>query len=80
MLASYAFRPIIFIYNKKAAVDFAFISPLYNGSVGVVYRVFQVAALYIFTAFFQHFFYLKFAHFMINVIDFHLCWWPPISY
>ena len=40
MLASYAFRPIIFVHNKNAAVDFAFISPLYKGIVNVVYRVF----------------------------------------
>ena len=40
MLASHAFRPMIFVYNKKAVVDFAFISPLYRGSVGVIYGVF----------------------------------------
>ena len=40
MLASYVFKPITFVYNKKAAVDFVFVSLLYKGSVGVIYRVF----------------------------------------
>jgi len=40
MLASHAFKPIVFVYNKNVAVDFAFISPLYKGIVGVVYGVF----------------------------------------
>ena len=74
MLASHAFKPMTFIYNKKAAVNFAFASPLYKGSVGVVYRVFQVAAFYIFAASFQRLFHSKSAHFAINVINFHLCW------
>ena len=40
MLASYVFRPITSVYNKNAAIDFAFVSPLYRGTVGVVYKVF----------------------------------------
>jgi len=40
MLANHAFRPITFVYNKNAAVDFAFVSPLYKGIVGVIYEVF----------------------------------------
>jgi len=50
MLASYAFRPIISVCNKNAAIDSAFVSPLYRGIVGVVHRVFQVAAFCVFTA------------------------------
>jgi len=23
---------------------------------------------------------LQFAHFVMHVVDFHLCWWPPIFY
>ena len=80
MLASHAFKPIIFVYNKNVAVDFAFVSPLYKRIVGVIYRVFQMAVSCVFTAFFQCHFHLKSVHFAINVIDFHLCWWPPISY
>ena len=40
MLVSHAFRPITFVYNKNTAVDFAFVSPLYRGIVGVIYGVF----------------------------------------
>ena len=35
MLVSYAFRPKTSVYNKKAAVDSAFVSPLYRGRVSV---------------------------------------------
>jgi len=79
MLASHAFRPITFVHNKNVAVDSAFVSPSYRGIVGVVYGVFQVAASYVFVASFQCFFHLRSAHLAINVIDFHLCWWPPVS-
>jgi len=79
MLASHAFRPITSICNKNTAVDSAFVSPLYRGIVGVVYRVFQVAAFYVFAVSFQHLFHLRSAHFAINVVDFHLCWWPLVS-
>ena len=79
MLASHAFRPITFVCNKNAIVNSAFVSPLYKGIVGVIHGVFQVAVSYVFTAFFQCLFHSRSAHFAINVIDFHLCWWPPIS-
>ena len=79
MLASHAFRPITFVYNKNAAVDSAFVSPLYRGIVGVVYGVFQVAAFCVFAAFFQCLFHLRSAYLAINVVDFHLYWWPPVS-
>jgi hypothetical protein len=40
MLTSYIFRPKISIYNRKVAIDFTFISPLYRGRVNINYRVF----------------------------------------
>ena len=73
MLASHAFKPMTFVYNKKAAVDIAFVSPLYRGSVGVIHGVFQVAASRVFTASFQRLFHSKSAHLAISVVDFHLC-------
>jgi len=79
MLASHAFKPITFVCNKNAAVDSAFVSPLYRGTVGVVYRVFQVAVFYVFVIFFQYLFHSRSAHLAMNVVDFHLCWWPPVS-
>ena len=79
MLASHAFKPITFVYNKNAAVDSAFISPLYKGIVGVVHGVFQMAVFCDFAIFFQCLFYLRSAHLAINVINFHLCWWPLVS-
>ena len=79
MLASHAFRPITSIYNKNAAVDSVFVSPLYKGIVGVVHRVFQVTAFCVFAAFFQCLFHSRSAHLAINVVGFHLYWWPPIS-
>jgi len=56
MLAIHAFKPITFVYNKNAAVDFVFVSPLYKRIVGVVHKVFQVAVFYDFAVSFQHFF------------------------
>ena len=50
MLVSYAFRPITFVCNKNAAVDSAFVNPLYRGIVGVVHGVFQVAVFCVFAA------------------------------
>ena len=79
MLASHAFRPITFVCNKNAVVDSAFVSPLYREIVNIVYEVFQVAVSCVFTIFFQHFFHSKSAHLAINVVDFHLYWWPPVS-
>ena len=73
MLVNHAFRPKTSIHNKKAAVDSAFISPLYRGRVGVNYRVFYIAAFYAFTASFHYYFYLRSAHFAISVVDFYLC-------
>ena len=49
MFASHAFKPMTSVCNKNAAVDFVFVSPLYREIVGVVHRVFQVAASSVFT-------------------------------
>ena len=73
MLASHAFRPRTSVRSRKAAVDSAFVSPLYKGRVGVNYRVFHMAASCIFTAFFHYCFYLRSAYLVISVVDFHLC-------
>ena len=80
MLISHIFRPKTSVRSKKAAVDFAFVSPLYRERVGVDYRVFHMATSYDFTAFFHRCFYLRSAHFTINIVDLYLCWWPPILY
>ena len=78
MLVSYTFRPKTSIYSKKAAIDSAFVSPLYRGRVGVNHRVFYVAASCVFAAFFHHYFYLRSAHLAISVVDLYLYWWPSI--
>ena len=77
---SHAFRPRTSVYNKKAAVDSAFVSPLYRGRVGIDYRVFYVAASCAFAAFFYCRFYLRSAHLVISIVDFYLYWWPFILY
>ena len=73
MLVSHTFKPRTSIYNKKAAVDSAFVSPLYRGRIGVDYGVFYIAASCVFTAFFHYCFYLRSAHLIISIVDFHLC-------
>ena len=73
MLANYVFRPKTFVCSKKAAVDSAFISPLYRGRVGVDYGVFYMAISCAFAAFFHHYFYLRSAYLIISIVDLHLC-------
>ena len=80
MLVSYTFRPKTSIYSKKAAVDSAFVSPLYRGRVGVDYGVFYMAASCAFTASFHCHFYLRSAYLAISIVDLYLCWWPFILY
>ena len=80
MLVSYAFRPKTSVHSRKAAVDSAFVSPLYRGKVGVDYRVFYIAVSCAFTASFYCHFYLRSAHLAISVVDLYLYWWPPILY
>ena len=72
MLASHAFRPKTSVRSRKAAVDSAFVSPLYRGRVGVNYRVFYMAASCAFTAFFYYCFYLRSAHLAISIVNLHL--------
>ena len=73
MLVSHIFRPKTSVHNKKAAVDSAFISPLYRGKVGVAYRVFYMAASCVFTASFYCCFYLRSAYLAISIVDLYLC-------
>ena len=73
MLISHIFRPKTSVHSKKAAVDSAFISPLYRGRVGIDYRVFYMAVSYAFTTFFYYYFYLRSAHLAISIVDLYLC-------
>ena len=72
MLTSHAFRPRTSVRSRKAAVDSAFISPLYRGRVGVDYGVFYVAASCVFATSFHYCFYLRSAHLAISIVDLHL--------
>jgi hypothetical protein len=80
MLASYTFRPRTSVRSRKAAVDSAFISPLYRGRVGINYRVFYIATSCIFAASFHYRFHLRSTHLTISIVDLYLYWWPPILY
>jgi hypothetical protein len=80
MLTSYIFSPRTSVRNRKAAVDSAFVYPLYRGRVGIIYRVLYVVPLYAFTAFFYYYFYLISAYLTMHIVDLHLYWWPPILY
>ena len=68
MLVSHAFRPRTSVRSRKAAVDSTFVSPLYRGRVSINYRVFYIAASYIFTTSFRHRFHLRSAHLAISVV------------
>ena len=78
MLASHAFSPRISVRSKNAAVDSAFICPLYRGRVAFDHGVLHVVALYALAAFFQRCFHSISAHLAMHMVDLHLCWWPPI--
>ena len=52
MLVSYAFRPKTFVYSRNAAVDSAFVCPLYRGRVAFDYGVLYIVAFCAFAAFF----------------------------
>jgi len=80
MLASYAFSPKTSILSRKAAVDFTFVYLLYRGRVSIIYRVFYMAALRIFTTFFYRRFHLISAYLAIHIVDLYMCWQPPILY
>ena len=72
MLVSHAFKPRTSVYNKKAAIDSAFVSPLYKGRVSINYGVFYIAASCTFTASFHCYFYLRSAYLVINIVDLYL--------
>ena len=73
MLASHAFSPKISIYSRNAAVDSAFVCPLYKGRVAFVHGVLHVVALCALTAFSQRYFYSMSAHLAMHIVDLHLC-------
>ena len=73
MLVSYTFSPRISIQNRNAAVDSAFVCPLYRGRVAFDHRVLYIVALCALAAFFQRCFYLISAHLAMYVVDLHLC-------
>ena len=72
MLASYAFRLRTSVRSRKAAIDSAFVSPLYRGRVGINYGVFHIATSYIFAASFYYRSYLRSAHLAISIVNLHL--------
>jgi hypothetical protein len=72
MLISYVFKPRTSIYSRKAAIDSAFISPLYRGRVSINYRVFYIAAYYIFTTSFYYRFCLRSTYLIISIVDLYL--------
>ena len=78
MLASYTFRPRTSVYSKNAAVDSAFIYPLYRGRVAFDHGVLHIVAFFAFAAFSQRRFYLLSAHLAMYIVNLYLCWWPPI--
>ena len=60
------------IYNKKVAINFIFISPLYKGSININYRVFYIVIFYIFTTSFYYRFYLRSTYLIISIVDLYL--------
>ena len=80
MLISYLFSPRTSVCSRKAAVDSAFVCPLYRGRVGFNYRVLYIVILYAFTAFFQRRFHLRSTYFIIYIVNLYLYQQPPILY
>ena len=74
------FRPKSSVRSRKVAIAFTFIRPLYKESISIIYRVFYIAILYIFTTSFQRRFYLRSTPLIISIVDFYLYQWPPILY
>ena len=72
MLTSYTFSPKISICSKNAAIDSAFICPLYKGRVTFNYGVLYIVALYALTAFFQCYFHLMSAYLAMHIVDLYL--------
>ena len=72
MPASHAFRPRTSICSRKAAVDSAFVSPLYRGRVSVNYRVFYIVMSCVSATSFYYCFYSRSAYLVINIVDLYL--------
>ena len=72
MLASHIFSPKISVQSKNAAVDSAFIYPLYRGRVAFDYRVLYIVALCALVAFFQRHFHSMSAHLAMHIVDLYL--------
>ena len=72
MLASYIFSPRISVRSKNAAVDSAFVCPLYRGRVAFDYGVLYIVALCVLAAFFQRYFYSISAHLVMHMVDLYL--------
>ena len=72
MLANYAFRPKTSVHSRNAAVNSAFIYPLYRGRVAFDYRVLYIVTFYTLAAFFQCYFYLISAYLAIHIVDLYL--------
>ena len=73
MLASHAFRPRTSVYSRNAAVNSAFICPLYRGRVAFNHGVLHVVAFFAFAALSQHHFYLLSAHLVMYIVNLYLC-------
>ena len=80
MLTSYTFRPKTSVHSRNAAVDSAFVCPLYRGKVAFDYGVLHIVTFFAFAALSQHRFYLLSAYLMMYIVDLYLCWWPLILY
>ena len=80
MLVSYIFRPKTSVCSKNAAVDSAFICPLYRGRVAFDYGVLYIVTFFTFAALFQRRFHSLSAHLAMHIVNLYLCWWPPILY
>ena len=78
MLASHVFRPRTSVRSRNAAVDSAFVCPLYRGRVAFNYRVLYVVTFFTFAALSQRRFYLLSTHLAIHIVDLHLYQQPPI--
>ena len=72
MLASHIFRPRTSVYSKNAAVDSAFICPLYRGKVAFNHGVLYIVAFFAFAALSQCRFYLLSAYFVMHIVNLYL--------
>ena len=72
MLASHIFSPKISVRSKNAAVDSAFVYPLYRGRVAFNHGVLHIVTLCTLAAFFQRYFHSISTHLAIHVVDLYL--------